>query len=394
MITWTRQQIFQFVHSNNLIYNQCWEDPRLDHQALDIKPSDNVLVITSAGCNALDYLLKSPQRVDAVDMNPRQNALLELKIAALNGLDFPDFFALFGLGKHENAEKLYAQTMRPQLSTFAKSYWDKHISFFSPSGWRPTFYYRGSSGFLARLMTYYVSLQGMKEALEQAFAAQTLNEQKDIYYSYLKPRFWNEFLRWTSRRAATMSALGVPRSQFVQIEQHYKGGMAKFIEDCLENVFARLPLKDNYFWHLYLFGSYTKNCSPNYLKEENFAHLKNNSHKVATHTTSLLDFLKDGSYNLHKVSLLDHMDWLYQKQSAILREQWQMLLERSTPATKIIWRSASLKVDFVDSLPVKVKNQWGYVGDHLNYDYNTAQTLHAQDRVHTYGSFYIAKVNR
>lgn len=392
MVTWTRQKVFQFVHSNNLIYNQCWEDPRLDHQALDIKNTDNVVVITSAGCNALDYLLKSPQRIDAVDMNPRQNALLELKMAGVRALEHEEFFALFGTGSHPHAEQIYNRKLRQRLSPFAQGYWDKHISFFAAEGWRPTFYYRGSSGLIARLMTYYVSLQGMKEAIEQAFAATTLHEQKDIYYSYLKPRFWNDFLRWVSRRAATMSALGVPRSQFIQIEQNYAGGMAKFIEDCLEAVFAKLPLKDNYFWHLYLFGYYSRQCCPEYLKEENFATLKKNIDKLSTHTSSLLDFLNTDDYPFHKVSLLDHMDWLYQKHSPILREQWQSLLSRSTSETKIIWRSASLKVDFIDNLPVKVRNQWNYVGDHLKYESEKARNLHTQDRVHTYGSFYIAQV--
>ena len=50
-------RIFKAVHSRNLVYNASWEDPALDRQALQLGPDDRVLVITSAGCNALDYLL-------------------------------------------------------------------------------------------------------------------------------------------------------------------------------------------------------------------------------------------------------------------------------------------------------------------------------------------------
>ncbi|MDB4756823.1 BtaA family protein, partial [Mariniblastus sp.] len=71
---WISQRVFKTVHQNNLVYNTCWEDPRLDRVALEIGPDENVLVITSAGCNALDYALNSPNHVYAVDMNPRQNA--------------------------------------------------------------------------------------------------------------------------------------------------------------------------------------------------------------------------------------------------------------------------------------------------------------------------------
>ena len=61
--------MFNMVHGRNLVYNTCWEDPRLDRVALELGPNDNVLVITSAGCNALDYALDAPNSVHAVDMN-------------------------------------------------------------------------------------------------------------------------------------------------------------------------------------------------------------------------------------------------------------------------------------------------------------------------------------
>ena len=76
VLDWVSSRVFKFVHGNNLVYNTCWEDPRLDRTALKIGPTDNILVITSAGCNALDYALCEPQHVFAVDMNPRQNATL------------------------------------------------------------------------------------------------------------------------------------------------------------------------------------------------------------------------------------------------------------------------------------------------------------------------------
>ena len=83
LVEWAGSRVFSVVHGNNLVYNTCWEDPRLDHQALNLTADDTVLVITSAGCNALDYALAAPKKVVAVDMNPRQNALLELKIAGI-----------------------------------------------------------------------------------------------------------------------------------------------------------------------------------------------------------------------------------------------------------------------------------------------------------------------
>ena len=123
-------------------YNTCWEDPRLDRVALELGPDDNVLVITSAGCNALDYALTSPNEVHAVDMNPRQNALLELKVAGIKDLEFDDFFQMFGLGRLSGVQQVYEQKLRSRLSEFGQAYWDKRIKRFFDNKSR-TFYYRG-----------------------------------------------------------------------------------------------------------------------------------------------------------------------------------------------------------------------------------------------------------
>src|SRR5262249_44831794 len=100
---WFNKTWFNMVHHHNLVYNTCWEDPRLDRQALKLAPDAPVRAIPSAGCNALDYALQAPRHIHAVDMNPRQNALLELKIAGIRRLDFETFFGLFGRGRHPDA---------------------------------------------------------------------------------------------------------------------------------------------------------------------------------------------------------------------------------------------------------------------------------------------------
>ena len=60
-------------------YSLVWEDSRTLHAALAIGPADHVLVVTSAGCNVLNALLAGPRQVTAIDLNPVQNALLQLK---------------------------------------------------------------------------------------------------------------------------------------------------------------------------------------------------------------------------------------------------------------------------------------------------------------------------
>ena len=113
---WVSGRVFRLVHRHNLVYNACWEDPRLDRAALRLGPDDSVLAITSAGCNALDYALAGAGRVVAVNLNPRQNALLELKLAGIRSLDYEDFFSMFGLGRLDRAGAVYAERLRDALS--------------------------------------------------------------------------------------------------------------------------------------------------------------------------------------------------------------------------------------------------------------------------------------
>lgn len=384
--------LFRFVHSHSLVYNTCWEDPRLDRVALDLQRDDSVLVITSAGCNVLDYALAGPQRIDAVDMNPRQNALLELKLAGIRRLEFEDYFQLFGRGRLAGIEPLYRDALRSELSPSAAAYWDRHISCFSGGGWRNSFYFHGTSGAFARVINFYIDrVARVRDQIGALFAANSVDEQRSIYDGALRDAFWNRFIRWLMSLDGTLSLLGVPRSQRMQVEQNYRGGIAQFIEDCVEAVFTCLPLRDNYFWRVYLTGEYTPECCPEYLKPENFARLKAGLvDSIRIHTGSILEFLRGHNQPISKFVLLDHMDWLSAFSRSLLRDEWQAILDRAAPGARILWRSGGLICDYVDALEVNAAGKLRNVGDLLTYDRGLARELHARDRVHTYGSFYIA----
>jgi hypothetical protein len=98
MVKAWHQKFFSLVHGNRLIYNTCWEDPRIDRKLLNLGPESSVVVITSAGCNVLDYLLDGPAAIHAIDVNFRQNALLCLKLALIRHGDQALLFSLFGNG--------------------------------------------------------------------------------------------------------------------------------------------------------------------------------------------------------------------------------------------------------------------------------------------------------
>ncbi|MCA9041282.1 MAG: BtaA family protein [Planctomycetaceae bacterium] len=384
---------FQWVHQGNLVYNTCWEDPRLDREALQLGAEDEVLVITSAGCNALDYLLDEPAKVHAVDMNSKQNALLELKIAAIRNLDYADFFQLFGRGRTSFWKELYLDALRHDLSPVSQKYWDRHNKFFSPNGRRSSFYFRGSSGMFAWMVNGYIDrVARIRKDINLLLAAETIDEQKEIYHSRnLSEILWGRFIKWCMRRDITLSMLGVPRQQRDQIDRAYPGGIVQFVIDRIETVFTGRPLQDNYFWRVYLTGQYEQDCCPEYLKPENFARLKAGLvDRVSINTNTVESFLRQYPGTISRYVLLDHMDWLAGAQPQLLQSEWQAILERAAEGTRILWRSAGMQVDFIDPLKVLYQGAETCVGELLQYEPELAQQLHNQDRVNTYGSFYIA----
>ncbi len=382
--------VFRFVHGNHLVYNTCWEDPRIDRQALDVE-GQSMLVITSAGCNVLDYLLAGAEHVYAVDMNPRQNALLELKLAGIKELSYDTFFDMFGRGVLPQHERTYESLLRGHLSPYARRYWDKHISYFAGRGWRSSFYFRGSSGFFARFINTYIDKGARIRHRIHSLLESSTPEEQHWHYDGLVKEFWTPMLRWVMNQDATMALLGVPRAQRHQVENNYIGGLVKYIEDCIEAVFRNLPLNDNYFWRVYLTGSYTHECCPEYLTEDGFSRLKGGlCESVSVHTDSVDNFLRNTEAEIGRFVLLDHMDWLASNRHDVLEREWQGIVDRAALNSRIIFRSGGLKVDYVDPLPVKVRGSDARVGELLRYNTKLADDLHEHDRVHTYGSFYVA----
>lgn len=400
LTTHLSRAIFKLCHGNQLVYNTCWEDPRIDRVALELGPGDRLLVITSAGCNALDYALDEPERIDTVDMNMRQNALLDLKLAGIDRLEYDDFFQLFGRGKTDNWDALY-KTLREGLPGPSREFWDKKGKLFTGKGRRNSFYFRGSSGLFAAGVNYYINrIVKLRPEMDQLLASETIEEQREVYETKIKPAFWGPKFEWLMRRDSTLSLLGVPRAQRQQLERYYPGGISKFIEDSLDTVFSKLPIKDNYFWRVYLTGEYTPECCPEYLKPDNFARLKGTdstpglAKRIHTHTNTILGHLQEVDYKYSHYVLLDHMDWMAEHMLDMLGEQWQTIIDRADDRARFLWRGAAVICDFVDPIKVRIDGVERRLGEVLEYNRELADELHAIDRVHTYASFSIATLHR
>jgi len=382
------QKLFDAIYSRALVYNTCWEDPAVDRLALNIVGEDVMLVITSAGCNVLDYALLGPRRIHSVDANPRQSALLELKLAGIRHLAFDDFFAAFGTGYHPRCRQIYFDALRRDLSPFARRFWDKRIDWFgNPRG---SFYYHGLSGIVARLFRLYLKLRPrLARSITELFDTRSLDDQRRIYDTRVRPLMWTPGINWTLSRQLTMSMLGVPHPQRKEVQGQHERGVAGFVRDSVEYVVRQLPVWSNYFWSVYVRGRYTETCCPEYLKQNNFLALKGGlADRIRLHTATVTEFLKHTDERISKFVLLDHMDWMSTYYPQALAEEWSLILRRATPQARIIFRSAHAAPAYLEHLELGAQRT--RLRDHLVFHEDLAAELQRLDRVHTYAGFHVA----
>ena len=380
--------VFNAIYSRSLVYNTCWEDPAVDRVALQLRPQHTLLVITSAGCNVLDYALAGPRRIHAVDANPRQTALLELKLAGIRRLELPDFYALFGTGVHEGFPALYRDRLRGELSPFARGFWDERTQWFTRR--QESFYFQGLAGTVARAFRAYLKVRPrLAASVAEIFDAHTLADQREIYDTRIQPLLWGPGMRWTLSRQITMSMLGVPYAQRRQVQAQHHQGVSGFIREAVEYVFRELPIWTNYFWSVYVRGGYTPRCCPKYLKPENFQALKDGLvDSVVPHTCTITDFLQHTDDSISRFVLLDHMDWMSSYYPEALAEEWTAIIDRASPDARLIFRSAHAEPNYLDLIEIGERRD--RLRERLVFHRELADELQRRDRVHTYAGFHVA----
>jgi S-adenosylmethionine-diacylglycerol 3-amino-3-carboxypropyl transferase len=106
-------------------------------------------------------------------------------------------------------------------------------------------------------------------------------------------------------------------------------------------------------------------------------------------TASITQYLRQSERRFSRFVLLDHMDWMRGSLRQALAEEWTAILEKTEPGARAIYRSAGCSTPWLDPLPVRFRDRDECLGDLFTRHPELSEPLHAQDRVHTYGSFHI-----
>src|SRR5215471_5142215 len=109
-------------NKESIIFSACQEDSRSELAAFGPLHGKHVFAVTAGGGRVLNLLIDRPRAITAVDLNPAQNALLELKIAAVRGLDHGVYLRFLGVRIAEDRLAVYERQLRQQLSSGAQRY--------------------------------------------------------------------------------------------------------------------------------------------------------------------------------------------------------------------------------------------------------------------------------
>src|SRR5689334_11509718 len=172
------------------VYNQIWEDPEVDLEALRLGPHHRLITIASGGCNVLNYLAADPERIIAVDLNDNHVALTRLKLAALANLPtYDDFFRFFGAANQETNKGAYDKFLASRLDGETRGYWEKHIPLRGRriNMFAHNLYRYGLLGRFIGVLHAIAKLHGKN--LATVLDAQSIDEQRLAFDSHIAPLF-------------------------------------------------------------------------------------------------------------------------------------------------------------------------------------------------------------
>jgi SAM-dependent methyltransferase len=296
-----------------VVYPVSFEDPSVDLEAYyHDRKGGKLLIISSGGDNAL-AALSAPDTftaVVAVDSNPAQIYLLELKAAIVKCLSHAEALGIFS--SRRTLLEHWPELQR-ELSPPAVQWWRDRLNRKGP---RHNLLTSDTMGWFARLSAFLARVLGLSLALT------LLEKLWSLLACYSKTFLW---------------ACGVPTSQYelTPIPPHW--GF---------RCFRRYLADHEYLKNTYILGpclstdfEWTSECSPPWLEnDDNFQRAKGAicAGALTCRVASILD-AEVYTPDITHINVLDAMDWMRPEDISTLL----LRVRESSPSARVCWRSVA-----------------------------------------------------
>lgn len=356
----------------DVLYAQCWEDPELDRAAFRIGPQDTVFTITSGGCNTLAFLLDSPKRVYALDLNPHQNFLLDLKMAAIAGLDYDAMLEFLGARDSTRRWRLYGH-IRSRLQESSRRFWDTQEQKIAAGVIHGGRY----EGYMKLLRTWLRRIKG-RALIDELFAADDPADRLRIFHERWDTPGWRLFTRtMLSRR---MMGMLFTDDFFRYVEGSFSFG--EHFAGQLRNALTAPSLRQNYFASYALRGKYDELCGlPAYLQRENFEPIRARLDRVEMVTRSCEEFFAEcADSSIQKFNFTNIFEWMSPAAfERLLNETWRV----GAPGAVLTYRNLLV---FRERPPA--------LGGRIGQRRTLAQELHIRDRSFVYRNYVVEIIRK
>lgn len=377
------ERLFTLVF-DGFVYNQIWEDPRVDLEALQVDANSRMLTIASGGCNLLNYLIAQPAAVHAVDLNPHHIHFTTLKLAAFRHL--PSYEALYDFyGFADKASNLdnYKRFLLPNLPDETRRFWEEgswlrgpRIEYFTRNIYR-----YGAMAYFIRLTHWFCARYDLKPA--------TLLEEPDpekrerLFEREFEPFFNFWMIKLLGRMPFLFYGLGIPPQQFDAMRKESNGKLERLYSHRMKRLACQFSIEENYFaWQAFSqrYDHERRQAIPDYLKEEHYDGIKANLDRISLNYCSLTEYIKNQPEGgLNRFVFLDSQDWM---DAPTLTELWSEVDRVGPSGSRVIFRTASDESPIETALPPELR-------DKFVYEEETSRRLFAQDRSAIYGGFHL-----
>jgi len=366
------------------VYNQIWEDPRVDLAALRLTPQSRVVTIASGGCNLANYLVAEPARIVALDLNPAHVALSRLKLAAIAGLpDHAALFRFFGRADDRANREAYDRHIRHRLDATTRAFWEarrctggRRIDCFATGLYR-----NALLGRFLGLLHLAARIAGHRPA--ELLTARSLDEQRRLHETTIAPLFELRLVRWLGRLPVLSYSLGIPAAQFDRMRREAGGDIVGLYRERVRRLACDFPIGENYFaWQAFgrTYDADGRQAVPDYLRPENYDAVRARVDRVEVRLASMTDYLAgQPDASVDRYVLLDAQDWMNAVQLTAL---WRQIARTARAEARVIFRTAAADSPLEAALPAALLASW-------RAEAALGRELLAQDRSAIYGGFHI-----
>ena len=361
-----------------LRYSTVWEDHVLLERGLAPRLGDDLLVIAGAGDNVLNLLLREPRRIVAIDVNPAQAALVDLKLSALSALEHHDFLQLLGLTAAQPLARLsHYERVRARLSDSSRAWWDDRATTIADG--------IAESGRLERYIAGFRAHLDLAD-VDRLLSSRTIAEQRANAGFLFSSELCRAFTEYFS--AENLGVRGRDPSQMQYVGDDID--VTAHLLSRLRWVCTELPVAGNVYVQRFFRGIETD--SP-YLRRDAYPRLRRLAPRVEIVTAELSEYLSmQATSSFDHAGLSDLFEYLSSDATSAVADDLARVIR---PGGRIAYwnlfvpRAASVSSRATRGISVDNRNT-----SNLKFLESLSNALWASDRAWFYRAFRVEEVVR